>query len=92
MEKRMAFGYSVKKCTPTSCSISLAALRSRTVEVSFHGTTPRAVTTIAGKTSYLKKIFVVSGGGFVVPRVSSATLYGTDTVSGAEVRETITPR
>ena len=92
MERRMAFGYSIRKCTPTSCAISLAALRSRIVEVTFHGTTPRAVTTIAGKPSYLKKIFVVSGDGFIVPRVSSATLYGTDTAGGAEVRETITPR
>jgi hypothetical protein len=92
MEKRMAFGFTVSKASPTSCTVSLAAFRSRPIEVTVKGTTCRAVTTIAGKPAYLKNLFVVSGGGVLIPHVSSVTLYGSDAATGASVQEVITPR
>jgi hypothetical protein len=91
IEKRLAFGFTLAKYSPTRCEIRLAAFRDRLIEIGFHGKSVRAVTTISGKPSYIKKIYVKSGDGMVIPKVTSATIYGTDTANGAPVQETIKP-
>jgi hypothetical protein len=92
IEKNLAFGFKISHYSPTSCAFRLAAFHSRVIEVNFHGETLCAEMTVSGKATYLKKIFVVSNEGMLLPRVSSVTFYGTDTTSGAEVYEVITPR
>ncbi len=93
IEKKLAYGFTYSKCAATSCVLRLAGFRGRAIEVRFLGTTPCAVTTIAGRPSYLTKIFVVTlASGMIIPRVSSTTLYGNDTASGDPKWEVITPR
>jgi hypothetical protein len=92
IEKKLAFGFKISDCTPASCAIKLVAFRNRVIEVTLHGKTPRAKMNISGRVTYLKKIFVVSSEGMLIPRVSSVTLYGNDTASGTEIHEVITQR
>jgi len=91
LEKRMAYGFSVRNITPTSFNLSLAAFKKREIDVHFCGKAPCAEMIIDGRLSILHRLFVVSSEGNLLPHVSEVTLFGKDLKTGKEDTETLKP-
>jgi hypothetical protein len=95
IEKQMAFGFSVvgRSRSPQSCIMKLVCCPKRPIKVYLNNGAACAETDINGKPAYLHKISVVTREKqTILPQVISVTVFGTDTLTGEEVQETIKPR
>jgi hypothetical protein len=92
LEKLIAYGFSVDDAEGgDGFVVVLKAKKDRPVHLRMRGTCPDAFVTISGRTALLRKIFVQTKGGGVVPEVAWADVEGRDPETGAVVKERIYP-
>jgi hypothetical protein len=86
MERKMAYGVDVA-ARGAEWDVKLAAAPDRSIKLMNVGGRWRAQTLISGKSAYLKKIFITTKEGGVMPTVVSIDLYGEDAASGKAIQE-----
>jgi Domain of unknown function (DUF4833) len=86
MERKMAYGFDIKP-SGAEWDLKLVAAPDRTIKLTSVGGRWRAQTTLNGKPAYLKRIFIQTKEGGVVPTVVSVDLFGDDVASGKAVQE-----
>ena len=92
LEKLVAYGFSVDAAAGgNGFTVILKAKKDRPVQLRMRGTCPDAFVTISGRPALLRKIFVQTKGGGVVPEVAWADVEGRDPDTGAVVKERIFP-
>jgi hypothetical protein len=90
-ERELAYGFSVTNVGPSACTLRLTAFEARSVLVERHRESFRAIIVIAGRRAVLKRIFVRTDEGTLLPSVQHVDLFGT-TLHGAPLNERIRPR
>lgn len=86
MERKMAYGFDIK-ANGAEWDLKLVAAPDRAIKLTSVGGRWRAQTTLNGKPAYLKRIFIQTKEGGVVPTVVSVDLFGDDVASGKAVQE-----
>jgi hypothetical protein len=86
MERKMAYGFDI---TPRGAEwdLKLAAAPERAIKLMNVGGHWRAQTTLNGKPAYLKRIYINTKEGGVMPTVVSVDLYGDDAATGKPIQE-----
>jgi len=92
LEKLIAYGFSVDPAEGgDGFLVVLKAKKDRPVHLRMRGACPDAYVSISGKRALLRRIFVQTEGGGVVPEVAWAEVEGRDPDTGAVVKERIYP-
>ncbi len=92
LENLVAYGFSVDEVPGGGAFIVvLKAKKDRPVRLSLQDGCPVALVTIAGKTAFLRRIFVQTASGGLIPEVAYADIEGVDASSGAKLHERIVP-
>jgi hypothetical protein len=92
LEKLIAYGFSVDPDEGgDGFVVVLKAKKDRPVRLKMRGACPAALVTISGKPALLRRIFVQTEGGGIVPEVAWAEVEGRDPDTGAAVKERIFP-
>lgn len=89
-ERRVAYGFDVK-AVKDGLEVSLKALAQRLVFVRRQGPCFAALSTIGGHSAILRRIFVKTDEGPLVPDVLSVELFGVDAATGEARYEKIVP-
>ena len=89
-EQKLAYGFSVSKLTSESLSLHLTACPARELRVRKTESGYRAELTLAGQPAFLRRIFVRTEEGLLMPHVVSVEITGTN-AAGQTVSERITP-
>ncbi len=92
LEKLIAYGFSVDPADGgNGFTVVLKAKKDRPVHLRMRGTCPAAFVTISGRPALLRRIFVQTKSGGVVPEVAWADVEGRDPDTGAVMKERIFP-
>jgi hypothetical protein len=86
MERKMAYGFDISP-RGAERDLKLAAAPERAIKLMNVGGHWRAQTTLNGKPAYLKRIFIQTKEGGVMPTVVSVDLYGDDAATGKPIQE-----
>jgi hypothetical protein len=86
MERKMAYGFDIT-ARGAEWDLKLAAAPERAIKLLYVGGHWRAQTTLNGKSAYLKRIFIQTKEGGVMPTVVSVDLYGDDAATGKPIQE-----
>ncbi len=86
LERKMAYGVDVT-ARGAEYDLKLAAAPERAIKLMNVGGSWRAQTMLNGKSAYLRKIFIQTKEGGVMPTVVSIDLYGEDVASGKTIQE-----
>jgi hypothetical protein len=89
-ERRMAYGFEVKP-VKDGLEVSLKALAQRRISVRRQGACHAALATIGGSEAVLRRIYVKTDEGPLVPDVLSVELFGVDAATGEARYEKIVP-
>lgn len=87
-ERRLAYGFSVSNVSAGGCALALVACESRPIRAERAGNGFRALLSIRGQRSILKRIFVQTTEAGLLPSVAYLELFGT-TLDGAPLSERI---
>ena len=90
-ERQLAYGFAVSNATERACTLRLTAFDARPVQVERSADGYRALVTVAGQRALLKRIFVQTSEGALLPSVQHLDLFGT-TPGGAPLSERLTAR
>lgn len=86
MERKMAYGFDITQ-RGAEWDLKLAAAPERAIKLMNVGGHWRAQTTLNGKPAYLKRIYINTKEGGVMPTVVSVDLYGDDAATGKPIQE-----
>jgi hypothetical protein len=86
MERKMAYGFDIS-ARGAEWDLKLAAAPERAIKLMNVGGHWRAQTTLNGKPAYLKRIYINTKEGGVMPTVVSVDLYGDDAATGKPIQE-----
>ena len=89
-EQKLAYGFSVSKLTSESLSLHLTACPARELRVRGAEGGYRAELMIAGQAAFLRRIFVRTEEGLLMPRVLYVEITGTN-AAGQPVSERVAP-
>jgi len=91
LERKLAWGFNVRKKLDGRYSFSLVSQKQIEINVYRKDGIVRAEASISGRRAYLRKIFVNIEGPILVPKVNYFDLFGTDVQTGEERYERIIP-
>jgi len=92
LENLVAYGFSVDEAPGGGAFVVvLKAKKDRPVRLTVKDGCPVAFVTISGKTAILRRIFVQTASGGLIPEVAYADIEGVDPASGSNMRERIFP-
>lgn len=89
-EQRLAYGFSVSKLTSDTLSLHLTACPARELRVRATESGYRAELAIAGQPAFLRRIFVKTEEGLLMPHVVYVEITGAN-AAGQSVSERVTP-
>ncbi len=89
MERRWAYGVSVREATPTEVTFSLRALPDRLITVKRDGDRTHALLTLSGELSELTEVFIQTAGEGPIPKIQYVKVHGKTWPAGTPVSETI---
>jgi len=91
LEKMLAYGFSADPEPAGGYKVVLKAKKDRPVHLTLRQGCPVAQMEIAGRRAWLRRIFVQTSSGGVIPTVAHVDLVGLDPGTGREVKERILP-
>jgi hypothetical protein len=91
LEKTLAYGFSTDQISGGVFRVVLKAKKDRPVLLGISRGCPTALIQIGGRSAQLRRIFVQTSSGGVIPGVAHVDLVGLDPQTGHEVKERIFP-